>query len=300
MDHLEKAEKNSKTSIDQHLHVLGQIENGSSAHLTQRIIFLKRKKLELAKKLHSLDLEIQDMNSDESRKGTEEETLREMEKLKELHHVALGHRLTGVSVYSVDRGKAVVCFDNSYKNQFYKSDYVELIQRGDGSLTLGSYTVPCFIPMTQLAEKYLKDDLQLFVSSISDHLFAYITRKEELKMATEMFEESEDWLKVEATEPADYVKIIIGKPDSAVLLKIELLYESLLQVLPSKVNFKLQIKAEMSPDFGVDEESLSKWKEHLKILSLTKVLPDIIHTLLTNGLVNRTYRYSTDDDSLSD
>lgn len=89
--------------------------------------------------------------------------------------------MTGVSAIRMDEGSMLIRFDTSFEGQFHETYFLELVKTQ--RMAIPQHTIPAFVPVQKLAERYLPDDLQAFLRLISDHLVAFVRRREDLKRA---------------------------------------------------------------------------------------------------------------------
>ncbi|XP_069106701.1 uncharacterized protein [Argopecten irradians] len=122
------------------------------------------------------------------------------------------------------------------------------------------------MPVAKL-KQYLKDDVPEFASKVSDYLYTYTTRREEVVQVQGFL--PEDRLQVSMTDAADFVQISLGKLSSPLTVKVTLTYQDLLQVLPTRVTFHTFIDDDMEIPENFKEEQVLKWKQQLKIMPLS-------------------------------
>ncbi|XP_068792857.1 centromere protein O isoform X2 [Struthio camelus] len=82
--------------------------------------------------------------------------------------------LTGISGKLTKRG-VCFCVSTAYEGTYLDSYYVDLIIKP--AVQIHRHSVPVFIPLEQLAKKYLQTDIKRFLSVLSDHLNAYVGRR---------------------------------------------------------------------------------------------------------------------------
>nr|XP_009686488.1 PREDICTED: centromere protein O isoform X1 [Struthio camelus australis] len=82
--------------------------------------------------------------------------------------------LTGISGKLTKRG-VCFCISTAYEGTYLDSYYVDLIIKP--AVQIHRHSVPVFIPLEQLAKKYLQTDIKRFLSVLSDHLNAYVGRR---------------------------------------------------------------------------------------------------------------------------
>ncbi|NXN12730.1 CENPO protein, partial [Indicator maculatus] len=92
--------------------------------------------------------------------------------------------LTGISGKLTKQG---VCFSIStaYEGTYLDSYYLDLLTRPE--VRIHHHSVPIFIPLEQIAKRYLQTDIRRFLSVLSDHLNAYAGRKYQADQLQEHF-----------------------------------------------------------------------------------------------------------------
>ncbi|XP_064597425.1 centromere protein O-like [Liolophura sinensis] len=96
------------------------------------------------------------------------------------------YRLTGISASSLDETSMLVRFDTSFEGQFHEPYFLELVKTH--RMMIRQHTIPAFVPVQWLVERYFPDSLQAFLRLISDHLVAFVRRREDLKRAQELLQ----------------------------------------------------------------------------------------------------------------
>ncbi|XP_067387398.1 centromere protein O [Emydura macquarii macquarii] len=82
--------------------------------------------------------------------------------------------LTGISGKLTKQG-ACFCISTAYGSTYLDSYYLDLLIQQP--VQIRHHSVPIFIPLEQIAKKYLQTDIKRFLAMLSDHLNAYAGRK---------------------------------------------------------------------------------------------------------------------------
>ncbi|NXP80490.1 CENPO protein, partial [Ramphastos sulfuratus] len=92
--------------------------------------------------------------------------------------------LTGISGKLTKQG---VCFSIStaYESTYLDSYHLDLLTKP--AVRIHRHSVPVFIPLEQIAKRYLQTDIRRFLSILSDHLNAYAGRKYQADQLQERF-----------------------------------------------------------------------------------------------------------------
>ncbi|KAM6221106.1 centromere protein O [Rhynchocyon petersi] len=88
--------------------------------------------------------------------------------------VLQAYNFTGFSGKLTSRG-ACICINTAFEGNFLESYFVDLVIQKP--LWIHHHSVPAFIPLEELAAKYLQTDIQHFLYSLSEYLNAYAGRK---------------------------------------------------------------------------------------------------------------------------
>ncbi|XP_053105271.1 centromere protein O [Hemicordylus capensis] len=94
-----------------------------------------------------------------------------MENVKGLLRV---FHLTGLSGKLTKQG-ACLCISTAFEGTYLDSYYLDLLLQQP--VRIQHHSVPAFIPLEQIAQKYLQADIKRFCSVLSDHLNAFAGRK---------------------------------------------------------------------------------------------------------------------------
>ncbi|NXG36381.1 CENPO protein, partial [Dromaius novaehollandiae] len=92
--------------------------------------------------------------------------------------------LTGISGKLTKHG-VCFCISTAYEGTYLDSYHLDLITKPE--VQIRRHSVPVFIPLEQLAKKYLQTDIKRFLSALSDHLNAYAGRRYQADQLQERF-----------------------------------------------------------------------------------------------------------------
>ncbi|KAK2092104.1 hypothetical protein P7K49_028632 [Saguinus oedipus] len=103
---------------------------------------------------------------------SEQEVLEE--KLENVKAVLQAYRFTGLSGKLTSRG-VCVCINTAFEGNLLDSYFVDLVIQKP--LRIHHHSVPVFIPLEEIAAKYLQTNIQHFLFSLCEYLNAYSGRK---------------------------------------------------------------------------------------------------------------------------
>ncbi|KFP21286.1 Centromere protein O, partial [Egretta garzetta] len=92
--------------------------------------------------------------------------------------------LTGISGKLTKRG-VCFCISTAYEGTYLDSYYLDLLTKPE--VQIHRHSIPIFIPLEQIAKKYLQTDIRRFLSVLSDHLNAYVGRRYQADQLQEHF-----------------------------------------------------------------------------------------------------------------
>ncbi|KFQ36873.1 Centromere protein O, partial [Mesitornis unicolor] len=92
--------------------------------------------------------------------------------------------LTGISGKLTKRG-VCFCISTAYESTYLDSYHLDLLTKPE--VRIYRHSVPIFIPLEQIAQKYLQTDIRRFLSVLSDHLNAYAGRRYQADQLQEHF-----------------------------------------------------------------------------------------------------------------
>ncbi|XP_074144473.1 centromere protein O isoform X2 [Sminthopsis crassicaudata] len=143
--------------------------------LEGKILKLRKLRDELKTKVKlqeaSARIPITNLEPYEPLKNREENLEMKLEKAKAFFQA---FHLTGLNGKLTTKG-VCLCFNTAFEGNILDSYYVDVIIKKP--LIIHRHSVPVFIPLEQIAAKYLQTDFQNFVYSLSEHLNAYSGRK---------------------------------------------------------------------------------------------------------------------------
>ncbi|XP_015715154.1 centromere protein O [Coturnix japonica] len=105
-------------------------------------------------------------------------------KLKSIKAMLQVFYLTGISGKLTKQG-VCFCISTAYEGTYFDSYYVDLLIKPE--VQIQRHSVPVFIPLEQIAKKYLQTDIRRFLSVLSDHLNAYVGRRHQADQLEEHF-----------------------------------------------------------------------------------------------------------------
>ncbi|KAM9636152.1 centromere protein O [Trichechus inunguis] len=109
---------------------------------------------------------------DQTLETSEQEVLET--KRENLKAILQAYRFTGLSGKLTSRG-VCVCIHTAFEGNLLDSYFVDLVIQKP--LWIHRHSVPVFIPLEEIAAKYLQIDVQHFLFSLCEHLNAYAGRK---------------------------------------------------------------------------------------------------------------------------
>ncbi|XP_052549304.1 centromere protein O [Tympanuchus pallidicinctus] len=92
--------------------------------------------------------------------------------------------LTGISGKLTKQG-VCFCISTAYEGTYLDSYYVDLLIKPE--VKIQRHSVPIFIPLEQIAKKYLQTDIRRFLSVLWEHLNAYVGRRHQADQLEERF-----------------------------------------------------------------------------------------------------------------
>ncbi|NXA24617.1 CENPO protein, partial [Ibidorhyncha struthersii] len=92
--------------------------------------------------------------------------------------------LTGISGKLTKQG-VCFCISTAYEGTYLDSYYLDLLTKPE--VQIYRHSVPVFIPLQQIAKKYLQTDIRRFLSVLYDHLNAYVGRRYQAEQLQEHF-----------------------------------------------------------------------------------------------------------------
>uniref|UniRef100_A0A8D0GDN9 Centromere protein O n=1 Tax=Sphenodon punctatus TaxID=8508 RepID=A0A8D0GDN9_SPHPU len=105
-------------------------------------------------------------------------------KLENVMGMLQAFRLTGISGKLTNQG-VCICLSTAYEGTYLDSYYLDLLLQQP--VRIQRHSIPVFIPLEQIAKKYLQADIKCFLSVLLDHLNAYAGRKYQTEQLQEHF-----------------------------------------------------------------------------------------------------------------
>ncbi|NXK00156.1 CENPO protein, partial [Corythaixoides concolor] len=149
--------------------------------------------------------------------------------------------LTGISGKLTKRG-VCFCISTAYEGTYLDSYHLDLLTKPE--VRIHRHSVPIFIPLEQIAGKYLQADIRRFFSVLSDHLNAYVGRRYQADQLQEHFSDQ-----IEGTLQRNSLCNLLvfnynvwseGKP---FLFNVRLLYGDVCCSLPTEVVISCRVDA---------------------------------------------------------
>ncbi|KAL5013193.1 hypothetical protein ScPMuIL_007463 [Solemya velum] len=248
---------------------LHEVDRNDSVQLADKLLYLKNRRdclLQELEKLQSMEEE-----DDDDLENSDDEVRAAKAQIDFLEQIQEASRLAGVSVYSRVGNSIVLTLDTGYRGEFFSPYYLELVKKKSGGISLSHHSLPSFIPITHLSKEYLEADItsiKTFLDKISDMLYAYVCRREEVNMSKKLFDEE---LSVSSTQAVDLIELTLESSAARPRLEIQLKYGDLLCVLPSEVEIQCSKGLARSLQVALSEELSNR----LKNIPLSQALTSI-------------------------
>uniref|UniRef100_A0A8B9NNG8 Centromere protein O n=1 Tax=Accipiter nisus TaxID=211598 RepID=A0A8B9NNG8_9AVES len=148
--------------------------------------------------------------------------------------------LTGINGKRTKQG-VCFCITTAYESTYLDSYYVHLLVKPE--VQIHQHSVPTFIPLEQIAKKYLQTDIGRFLSVLSDHLNAYAGRKYQADQLEEHFSDQiEGTLQRNSLCNLLVFNYKLSSKSKTFPFKARLLYGDLCCSLPTEVNVSCTCK----------------------------------------------------------
>ncbi|NWH18800.1 CENPO protein, partial [Grus americana] len=141
--------------------------------------------------------------------------------------------LTGISGKLTKRG-VCFCISTAYEGTYLDSYCLDLLIKPE--VQIHRHSVPVFIPLEQIAKKYLQTDIRRFLSVLSDHLNAYAGRRYQADQLQEHFSDQvEGTLQRNSLCNLLVFSYNVSSKSKTFPFKVRLLYGDLCCSLPTEV-----------------------------------------------------------------
>ncbi|XP_075606425.1 centromere protein O isoform X1 [Balearica regulorum gibbericeps] len=141
--------------------------------------------------------------------------------------------LTGISGKLTKRG-VCFCISTAYEGTYLDSYCLDLLIKPE--VRIHRHSVPVFIPLEQIAKKYLQTDIRRFLSVLSDHLNAYAGRRYQADQLQEHFSDQiEGTLQRNSLCNLLVFNYNVSSKSKTFPFKVRLLYGDLCCSLPTEV-----------------------------------------------------------------
>ncbi|NXK09679.1 CENPO protein, partial [Herpetotheres cachinnans] len=141
--------------------------------------------------------------------------------------------LTGISGKLTKRG-VCFCISTAYEGTYLDSYFLDLLTEPE--VQIYRHSVPVFIPLEQIAKKYLQTDIRRFLSVLSDHLNAYVRRRYQADQLQEHFSDQiEGKLQRNSLCNLLVFNYNVSSKSKTFLFNMRLLYGNLCCSLPTEV-----------------------------------------------------------------
>ncbi|PIK50032.1 putative centromere protein O-like [Apostichopus japonicus] len=87
------------------------------------------------------------------------------------------YRLTGATVEPITNKKLRICWDTFHQGEFFESFYAQVEINEESKIE--KHSIPFFIPIQSLVDRYLSDSMECFVQMVGNYLNAYVSRRQE-------------------------------------------------------------------------------------------------------------------------
>ncbi|XP_036399010.1 centromere protein O [Megalops cyprinoides] len=194
-----------------------------------------------------------------------------MARRTQLKDLLLAHHLIGgYDITATRKGKgACVSIATAFEGRYLETYSLE-IDVNPRAVRICRHDVPPFIPLEKLAQESLQTDLRAFLHGLSQHLNAFVSRRQQVRLIQELLRDS-----VEVMESNALFNVVVlmcteaGQADKAVLCTLE--YADLTRYLPTKVTVESEDTAlPASPPWRESQSLLLETPAHTALLTLKK------------------------------
>ncbi|XP_074777317.1 centromere protein O isoform X2 [Athene noctua] len=141
--------------------------------------------------------------------------------------------LTGISGKLTEQG-VCFCISTAYEGTYLDSYYLDLLTKPEVQIL--RHSIPIFIPLAQLAKKYLQTDIRRFLSVLSNHLNAYAARRYQADQLQEHFSDQiEGTLQTNSLCNLLVFNYNVSNKSKTFPFNVRLLYGDLCSSIPTKV-----------------------------------------------------------------
>ncbi|XP_055569001.1 centromere protein O [Falco cherrug] len=153
-------------------------------------------------------------------------------KIKSLKAMLRLFYLTGISGKLTKKG-VCFCISTAYEGTYLDSYYLDLLTEPE--VQIYRHSVPIFIPLEEIAKKYLQTDIRRFLSVLSDHLNAYVQRRYQADQLQKHFSDQIEG-KLQRNSLCDLLvfNYNVSRKSKTFLFKVRLLYGDLCCSLPTE------------------------------------------------------------------
>ncbi|XP_053191879.1 centromere protein O [Scomber japonicus] len=178
--------------------------------------------------------------------------------LRDLLHAH--HLVGGYDIVKTSQGKGVcVSLATAYEGTYLETYNLEIDLKP--TLRISRHNIPPFILLNDIAEQsHMQTDIKAFLNTLSQHLNAFSSRKQQLKLVKELFHKSVEVLESNVLCSILVLMVTVPRENTAVLCKLD--YMDHTRCLPTRVSFECE--DEKLPDSP-------QWKKNCSLLMETPV-----------------------------
>jgi len=159
-------------------------------------------------------------------------------------NILLAYRFTGKSMFPLDDNKMGIRLDTFFGGKYQDKYYVILgYDKHNSKICIYKHSIPNFIPLHTIVDKYLNINIRKFMDVLSDYLNAYVARRGQVLQLNNNIED----VTTKSNDAYDFCHITYK--NHVFILN----YDNLDKSLPTKVKVK------------VTEKKLRKHKKNLRI-----------------------------------
>lgn len=147
-----------------------------------------------------------------------------------LGQLSIAHRLTGKTMFQLDN-RIGIRFETFYNSQFQKSFYVLFdYDPKTKALFVFKHSIPYFIPLESISERFLNKSIKLFSEALSDYLNAHVSRKQQFLSLKSLLD---DEAKFQCNDSCDFLEFTHTYQNRSYEFKV--IYDDLKNTTPSRV-----------------------------------------------------------------
>eukprot|EP01126_Amoeba_proteus_P042035 TRINITY_DN4551_c0_g1_i1.p1 TRINITY_DN4551_c0_g1~~TRINITY_DN4551_c0_g1_i1.p1 ORF type:complete len:197 (+),score=41.18 TRINITY_DN4551_c0_g1_i1:514-1104(+) len=148
---------------------------------------------------------------------------------EKVNQIVAVHRFAGKTIFKMGDKQLGLRIETVYEGAYGQAYYVVIdYDKCEKSIFIAKHTLPYFIPLARISQKFLNSNFRIFANVVSDYLNAFVSRQQQLYRLQSHVEG------IETSESYDYITFKLTRQNR--IYEFKVIYDDLVATVPSRTS----------------------------------------------------------------